>query len=64
MTFLPKSSTGQQEIVNMIIKMADLESEEEFDYSSPEAVDRMIQCTTQVKMGIIELALFIQSIYE
>jgi len=47
MTFLPKSSTGQQEIVNMIIKMADLESEEEFDYSSPEAVDRMIQCTTQ-----------------
>merc|ERR1712025_1339799 len=31
----------------MIIKMADLESEEEFDYSSPEAVDRMIQCTTQ-----------------
>ena len=53
MTFLPKSSTGQQEIVNMIIKMADLESEEEFDYSSPEAVDRMIQCTTQVKMCTI-----------
>ena len=29
----------------MIIKMADLESE--FDYSSPEVLDRMLQCATQ-----------------
>jgi len=46
MTFLPKSSTGQMEIVNMITKMADLESEEEFDYTSTEALDRFIQCAS------------------
>ena len=47
MTFLPKSSTGQTEIVNMITKMADLEAEEEFDSSSTEALDRFIQCASQ-----------------
>ena len=52
MTFLPKSTTGQNELVSMIIKMADLdqESEVEFDYSSSEAVDRLIQCANQVKL--------------
>lgn len=49
MTFLPKSTTGQNELVSMITKMADLdrESEVEFDYSSTEAVDRLIQCANQ-----------------
>ena len=46
MTFLPKSPTGQQEMVGMITKMADLDSET-FDYSSSEAVDRFVQCATQ-----------------
>ena len=52
MTFLPKSTTGQAELVNMITKMADLdqESEVDFDYSSTEAVDRLIQCANQVNI--------------
>ena len=45
MTFLPKNATGQQEIVNMISKMVDLESE--FDFSSGEALDRLLQCASQ-----------------
>ena len=49
MTFLPKTSTGQQEMVNMITKMADLDSEEEFDYTSAETVDRLLQCAAQVQ---------------
>jgi len=50
MTFLPKSTTGQAELVNMITKMADLDQESEtvdFDYSSTEAVDRLIHCANQ-----------------
>ena len=49
MTFLPKSPTGQNELVSMITKMADLdqETEAEFDYTSTEAVDRLIQCANQ-----------------
>ena len=52
MTFLPKSTTGQNELVSMITKMADLdqESEVEFDYTSTEAVDRLIQCANQVAL--------------
>ena len=52
MTFLPKSTTGQNELVNMITKMADLdqEAEVEFDYTSTEAVDRLIQCANQVAL--------------
>ena len=46
MTFLPKSPTGQQEMVSMITKMADLDNEI-FDYTSSEAVDRFIQCASQ-----------------
>ena len=46
MTFLPKSLAGQQEMVSMITKMADLDNEI-FDYTSSEAVDRFIQCATQ-----------------
>jgi len=45
MTFLPKNVAGQQEIVNMISKMADLESD--FDFSSSEALDRLLQCATE-----------------
>jgi len=45
MTFLPKNVNGQQEIVDMISKMADLESE--FDVSSGEAMDRLLQCVSQ-----------------
>ena len=37
---------GQMEIVNMIKKMADLESDEEFDFTSTEALDRLLQCAT------------------
>jgi len=48
MTFLPKSTTGQAELVNMITKMADLDQESvDFDYSSTEAVDRLIHCANQ-----------------
>ena len=53
MTFLPKSTTGQAELVNMITKMADLDQESEtvdFDYSSTETVDRLIQCANQVNI--------------
>ena len=45
MTFLPKNVNGQQEIVDMISKMADLDSE--FDVSSGEAMDRLLQCVSQ-----------------
>ena len=54
MTFLPKSTTGQAELVNMITKMADLDQESEtvdFDYSSTEAVDRLIHCANQVNIS-------------
>jgi len=49
MTFLPKSTTGKAELVTMISKMADLgeDYEAEFDYTSTEALDRLIQCANQ-----------------
>lgn len=46
MTFLPKSPAGQQELVTMTTKMADLESAL-FDFSSSEHLDRFINCATQ-----------------
>ena len=45
MTFLPKTVVGQQEIVKMITKMADLQAD--FDFSSSEALDRLLQCASE-----------------
>ena len=47
-TFLPKSVAGQLEIANMVMKMADLDADAEFDYSSNELTDRLLQCATHV----------------
>jgi len=46
LTFLPKSSQGQMEIVSMIRSMAALDTEQELDCSSSEAMDRLLQCAT------------------
>ena len=66
MTFLPKSTTGQNELVSMITKMADLdqESEVEFDYTSTEAVDRLIQCANQVDLTNILVFFSLILVYE
>ena len=55
MTFLPKSTTGKAELVTMISKMADLgeDYEAEFDYTSTEALDRLIQCANQVNIFLL-----------
>jgi len=47
-TFLPKSVAGQLEIANMVMKMADLDADAEFDYNSTELTDRLLQCATHV----------------
>jgi len=47
-TFLPKSVAGQLEIANMVMAMADLDADAEFDYNSVELTDRLIQCATHV----------------
>ena len=47
-TFLPKNVTGQLEIANMVMKMADLDADAEFDYNSTELTDRLLQCATHV----------------
>jgi len=47
-TFLPKSVAGQLEIANMVMKMADLDADAEFDYNSVELTDRLLQCATHV----------------
>jgi len=46
MTYLPKSTVGQTEIATMVTTMADLDMAKDFDYSSPEAIDRLLQCAT------------------
>jgi len=47
-TFLPKSVAGQLEIANMVMAMADLDADAEFDYNSVELTDRLLQCATHV----------------
>jgi len=47
-TFLPKSVSGQLEIANMVMKMADLDADADFDYNSTELTDRLLQCATHV----------------
>jgi len=46
MTYLPKSTAGQTEMATMVTTMADLDMSKEFDYSSAEAMDRLLQCAT------------------
>lgn len=46
MTYLPKSTAGQTEIATMVTTMANLDMAKDFDYSSPEATDRLLQCAT------------------
>lgn len=56
-TSLPKTVSGQLEIANMIMGMAELDKSVDFDYTSVELTDRLIQCaqhalpyfSTQVK---------------
>jgi hypothetical protein len=43
-TGLPKTFSGQLEIVNMIMGMAELDKTAEFDYTSVELTDRLLQC--------------------
>lgn len=46
MTYLPKTTAGQTEIATMVTTMAGLDMTKDFDYSSPEATDRLLQCAT------------------
>merc|ERR1719285_841099 len=46
MTYLPKSTAGQTEMATMVTTMADLDMSKDFDYSSAEAMDRLLQCAT------------------
>jgi len=43
-TDLPKTVAGQIEIVNMIMSMAELDKTADFDYTSVELTDRLLQC--------------------
>lgn len=46
-TQLPKTVAGQLEIVNMIMGMAELDAEADFNYGSVEMTDRLLQCAQQ-----------------
>jgi len=46
-TNLPKTVSGQLEIVNMIMGMAELDKTADFDYTSIELTDRLLQCAQQ-----------------
>jgi len=46
-TSLPSTVAGQLEIVNMIMGMAELDADADFDYSSVELTDRLLQCAQQ-----------------
>jgi len=46
-TQLPKTAAGQLEIVNMIMGMAELDKEADFNYGSVEMTDRLLQCAQQ-----------------
>jgi len=44
LTKLPSTVSGQLEMANMVISMAELDQTKEFDYTSVELTDRLLQC--------------------
>jgi len=44
LTKLPSSVAGQLEMANMVMSMAELDTTKEFDYTSQELTDRLLQC--------------------
>lgn len=47
LTKLPSTVSGQLEMANMVISMAELDQTKEFDYTSQELTDRLLQCAQQ-----------------
>jgi len=47
LTKLPSTVSGQLEMANMVISMAELDQTKEFDYTSVELTDRLLQCAQQ-----------------
>jgi len=44
LTKLPTTVSGQLEMANMVMSMAELDQTQEFDYTSQELTDRLLQC--------------------